>query len=535
MIRIVNCFTRFLLAQLHVDSLAKKHNRSAVRVALRNLPKELNDTYDEVMNRICGQDAEDVDLAKQVLSWISYAKRPLTVIELQHALAIVAEERELDEDALTDKELLLSVCAGIVTIEHESNIIRLVHYTTQEYFERKRDRLFPNAQTTIALRCLTYLAFDVFDEPCSSRELLEIRLQKCALGCYAAQYWSVHARGQSEMKVENAIIHTFKSLGKRESMTQIVTHEVRPSDFVVNSGLSLLHIIAANGLATICHSVLTGTCNATTDVEARDEYGRTALREAASGGHDEVVKRLLDAGADVEARDKYGWTALRGAASGGHDDVVKRLLDAGADVEARDKYGGTALREAASRGHDEVVKRLLDAGADVEARDDDGGTALCEAAWGGHDEVVKRLLDAGADVEARGEYGWTALGEAASRGHDEVVKRLLDAGADVEARGDYGGTALREAASGGHDDVVKRLLDAGADVEARDDDGGTALREAASGGHDEVVKRLLDAGADVEARGEDGWTALREAASGGHDEVVKRLLDAGADVEARDK
>src|SRR6266516_7172776 len=114
--RTVDCLIRFLLAQLHVDSLAKKHNRAAVRTTLQNLPKVLDDTYDEVMKRIYSQDAEDVELAKQVLSWISYAKRPLTVSELQHALTIVPGARDLDDDALTDKELLLSVCAGIVTI-----------------------------------------------------------------------------------------------------------------------------------------------------------------------------------------------------------------------------------------------------------------------------------------------------------------------------------------------------------------------------------------------------------------------------------
>ena len=43
---------RFLLAKLHMDSLAMKHNRRDIRVALENLPKELDSTYDEAMQRI---------------------------------------------------------------------------------------------------------------------------------------------------------------------------------------------------------------------------------------------------------------------------------------------------------------------------------------------------------------------------------------------------------------------------------------------------------------------------------------------------
>jgi len=104
------------------------------------------------MERICNQDEDDAQLAKRTLSWISYALRPLTVKEIQHAIAVEPSEKELDEEALPDEELLISVCAGIVTIDQESNIIRLVHYTTQEYFERNRVNIFPDGQTSITIR-----------------------------------------------------------------------------------------------------------------------------------------------------------------------------------------------------------------------------------------------------------------------------------------------------------------------------------------------------------------------------------------------
>ncbi|KAL8792011.1 MAG: hypothetical protein Q9195_005352 [Heterodermia aff. obscurata] len=54
----------FLLAQLHLDSLAKKHNRRDIRLALDGLPRELYDTYDEALQRVMSQDEEDVELAK---------------------------------------------------------------------------------------------------------------------------------------------------------------------------------------------------------------------------------------------------------------------------------------------------------------------------------------------------------------------------------------------------------------------------------------------------------------------------------------
>jgi len=114
------------------------------------------------MERIEGQLADEEKLAKQVLSWITCAKRPLTTSELKHALAVEPEELQLDEENLCRVEDMVLVCAGLVTVDEESNIIRLVHYTTQEYFERTQKRWFPNAETNITIICVTYLAFNKF-------------------------------------------------------------------------------------------------------------------------------------------------------------------------------------------------------------------------------------------------------------------------------------------------------------------------------------------------------------------------------------
>lgn len=84
------------------------------------------------MERIEGQLADSQELAKQALGWITCSKRPLTTLELQHALAVEIGQSSLDEDNLPEIDDVVSVCAGLVTIDEGSGIIRLVHYTTQE-------------------------------------------------------------------------------------------------------------------------------------------------------------------------------------------------------------------------------------------------------------------------------------------------------------------------------------------------------------------------------------------------------------------
>lgn len=65
-------------------------------------------------------------------------------------------------------------------------------------------------------------------------------------------------------------------------------------------------------------------------IDARDDYGRTALMHAAYVGHTDAVRFLINAGADVNATDNRGVSALRMAFYGRHIDVARLLLQSGA-------------------------------------------------------------------------------------------------------------------------------------------------------------------------------------------------------------
>lgn len=60
-------------------------------------------------------------------------------------------------------------------------------------------------------------------------------------------------------------------------------------------------------------------------------------------GAAELVDDVLRRGAELEARDASGYSALMYAINGGHEAIVRALLDAGADVDARDREGSTPL------------------------------------------------------------------------------------------------------------------------------------------------------------------------------------------------
>ena len=116
-----------------MDSIAHKTDRRAIQRALENLPSDINIMYNEVMARIETQNPDDRELAKRVLSWVSYARRPLHTIELQHALAVEGGITALDLDALPNEDTMSSVCAGLIRIDAESGVVHLIR-TSQIYY-----------------------------------------------------------------------------------------------------------------------------------------------------------------------------------------------------------------------------------------------------------------------------------------------------------------------------------------------------------------------------------------------------------------
>ncbi|KAJ7806463.1 hypothetical protein B0H14DRAFT_2381890, partial [Mycena olivaceomarginata] len=125
----------FLLAKLHVESLATKTTIGLVREALENLSKDLDVAYRATMERINQQENDSRDLAYAALTWVTHAQTVLTVVELQEALAVKAGAKTLDPDDRPEVGIILNVCAGLITVDQTSSKVRLVHYSTQNYLD----------------------------------------------------------------------------------------------------------------------------------------------------------------------------------------------------------------------------------------------------------------------------------------------------------------------------------------------------------------------------------------------------------------
>jgi hypothetical protein len=239
------------MAQLHVGLISKKRTRRDIISSLEELPEELDGVYDDIMSRIRSQERDDVKLATRILEWITFAKEPLKDITVQHAVATVSKGTDIEDDDLILVDDLVSTCAGMVTLDRESGIIRLVHYTTQKYLESK----LPGAQYNIATSCLTYLGLTIFGY--HSTEGGSRVFKKYPLCRYAVKYWAVHSRVVTEDSFTTTVFETFQTSENRSWIYSWSKFENFDSCYnLYLTDMSLLHFLARFGLSTVCRRLL---------------------------------------------------------------------------------------------------------------------------------------------------------------------------------------------------------------------------------------------------------------------------------------
>lgn len=510
---------RFLLAVLHTNKLASLRTTSKIQQALKGVPKKLYDRltelYVDTIERIKLQEEDDTKLGMNILQWLAHAKRPMKVDELCHALAVEPEQAssspcELDRGNILNANDLTEVCAGLVTVEEQSSVIRFVHATTQEFLNEHLETLFPSAEIKISYTCLAYLSLSEFAEgPTRTDQEFEKRLRLYPFFHYAASTFGSHIKEQPERELETLALAILRSPTRLAAINQVTytRHANASYHGYSQSGpqeLSSLHVTAALGLAHLNSKLL----EIGEDPRQKDSHGRTALHYASSQGHLQLIRQLQDA--EIETRDVFWESALHLAIQNGHVSAVELLIELNAGIESIDG-GYSALHLACRYGHEGLVDLLLNKGANLETKTFVASTALHLAAESGQQVCVEKLIDRGAEVNVQDSSGFTPLHLAARRGFPEVARTLLAHGAQKNRRAykDVNENApLHFAAEAGHTSIIKTLLSHGADLNQRDLVGMTPLHHAALSGRQSSIEFLMRSGCSLSEIDCSGRTAF---------------------------
>jgi ankyrin repeat protein len=138
-----------------------------------------------------------------------------------------------------------------------------------------------------------------------------------------------------------------------------------------------------------------------TDVNLQTGAGENPLMMAALKNLMPQALRLIERDADVN---KPGWTPLHYAATGGHSEMIRLLLDNHAYIDAESPNRSTPLMMASSYGNAASVKLLLDEGADPMLVNEQGLTAVDFARRAGREDVVILIAAAARARQPQGKW-----------------------------------------------------------------------------------------------------------------------------------
>lgn len=312
---------------MHVQNILGQTTRGQVIDALQALPTGLAENIGYTVERIQSQHPQSrtqATLAMNVLLWLSHAKRPLKVTELQHAVAIKPEEMRMED--LIDPDFFVHCCFGLTVIDKETLIIRLVHFSVNEYLQEHRSKFFPNAEDTLTSSCISYMF--LHQSAVNRNEVPFLN--------YATRHWGIHARASVSLMTQQAV-QKFCSSSVFFTWTKVLFIEVVKKDTTyeleaqyVDASSSVLHVAAIYGLEYLMEEYLIKNLA----VNTIDSQNATPLMLASACGHTSILRRLLaQPQIDIHRVDREQHTALWYAVYRGQVQSVQILLSSGFDLD----------------------------------------------------------------------------------------------------------------------------------------------------------------------------------------------------------
>ena len=535
-------FQWVVLVVLKICDLYKRGKSLAfIRKSIQGLPSELSRLYKELLEDIS---EEDLPQSLQLMQWICFAVKPLSLAELRFATVInadtpcesIAECQKMDEYAETDEQMekkIRDLSKGLAEVKQHKDkwIAQFIHQSVSDYLIKDGLTMLdkPSSESVegrahfrlsrSCIRCMEMkeLSNQIFEGPRLYRHVIFPFLR------YAVTSWTIHMVKAEEEGLTQEHLLSFCQPQNRtlEVWIRLYSNIDRLSRHCPLPQTTLLHLASRYRIISVLNSILNLRW---VDADSKDDWGRTPLSWAAGNGHKTVVQLLLEQNVEADSKDSRGQTPLFWAAQNGHVAVMQLLLECdNVEADSKDNEGQTPLFEAAQRGHEAVVQLLLEQNVEADSEDYLGRTPLSEAAWEGHMTVMQLLLEQNVKADLKDNDGQTPLFGAAKNGHEAVVQLLLEQNVEADSKDYTGQTPLIEAAQKGHEAVVQLLLEQNVEADSKDNQGRTSLCWAAQGGHRAVVQLLLEQNVEADSKDVNGRTPLYMAAQNGHEAVVQLL------------
>ena len=349
----------------------------------------LNEFYSNTLRSIVEGKFAESQFGRLVLSLLVCPQRPVTVTEMQHALAVERVDPilgpRLDENNLPEVDDMLSACLGLLAINKTTDTFYFVHHTAAEYYKRMFTGRKTDDHHRVGRLCVNYLSLHDFKSgACRTDKEYERRLARYPFYEYSAKYWGFHAQqtGHRDELGLNLLIDPARVAVCLQGLFTEPGTVGHSQHYPTATGM---HLAAHFGMDRLCEFLI----DEGQQSQCKDSSGHTPLWWALERGNHQIVRIL---------KDKDNIT-LRELIKVGRRDLIRGLLDADYDINSLDFFRRTPLHNAISSGMQDLLIEFVEAGADVSIRDRDGATPLRLAVQLGRPHLADILLRHGASPE----------------------------------------------------------------------------------------------------------------------------------------
>ncbi|OPB44617.1 NACHT domain protein [Trichoderma guizhouense] len=521
----------FLWVVFQVNELCLQHCDEDIRSAIRNFPKDLDETFNRVIDRIVSRGNESI--AKRIFRLVAAAKEPLSLDQLAEIVFVeIGQEYSKTERQSNGIAHISSWCENFVYVDEELRTVQFMHQTVQQFFierssESRNNQFHLNLEDAdhfLGEICVTYLNFNDFKTTLARRQQpLPLMPPIAIAGTALRPQWKAILSIPALLKLN---LNTRGGLAAANAIEALEPFQRNDTWGAKERLLEGHPFLGYASIYWIFHTTMFQKEKSKTwglwekiIVQGHDLVEKPWIEESFSQSipvildwsqkvhHYALIRLILLTGKLLDLKLATLWQSAVA-----DEDIM--LLDILLEHDKSDIIIIDQACEAAARlGRLDAMERLLAAGAD-------GQKALLAAALSGQQNTIMRLLTAGID-------GQIALQATARREDISSATSLLDAGVD-------GQLALRDLIDSAHLDVIdprssqavldfpstdlnpiKILLAAGVD-------GQPILQTAVKGGHQVAIAFLLAAGID-------GEPELLAASKSDNQDIMKLLLAAGAD------
>lgn len=547
-----------------------RSSRSTLLQIIKTIPSTVQEAYERILSF-----STNPMKAKMLLHFVLAARRPLSLREMNTALAITEECSSADDLDLepepTFRDTVRDLCGLFVSVSDSK--IYLIHQTAREFLLARnlKENPVPNAKERwmysmdlrishfeLAKKCLLYLHLSGLErEP--GRHMSYFDSEEIEPGEIVSEANSeevepreiVSDADSEEIELGESGSDTyFEEMEPEEVVSEADSEEIEPREIMSDAGSEEIgrdlmhspisdeafqryalraysekywrfHVLQSNSVAV--DSLMSLMLSITTRGSlAFENWTLNWIKE----NYIEVMTRSFY----LTFRDLARMDQLSLAVTFRLIPVVTFLLKRGQPpIEEKSVVDRAAT--CAIRSCPDIFHIFLHKGLDLEAQAY-RKSFLHEAAAHGRVEVAQLLIEAGAAVNREDRDLREPLYFAAQSGSQTMLSLLIENGARINHKDKKGETVLYQAISNNDLGMTTYLLESGAEYGVQNKLGRTPLSQTMEYS---IAELLISYGAKIDSNDCEGRTPFSYAASNQYRDLVSLLIDHGAQVESRDK